>query len=417
MWAWVNEKARGKKAEENREAFNEKRNSEEKEVEIMKYEWEFEKTPWTDKLKSFNDEIHSKVELSFVYLKMSSKKTKTTLDLSKDKYWFNFDITKWSLEDINKKFVILSIVDVVEKLNLENHEKISASQSLVWISEISPESDETDLHYNEAIDDPDYPILKWLEKNNELKLTEIETKAIWEKLSNTNTIMDAIDSVSDELIWSIRKQEIKSVIEKTLSEMNKEGLPSIFWSFDSLSANEWESNYIVELIWSNYAKISWWDWRLDIDVAINRSLNKIIHNKVIPNRYNELMQKNIRIIRWKDSNMKQKIDALKIISFNVNWVVWSHWKSSSIVNEKIKNEDIQKEDLKEIYKKVINVLMKKNSHNKEKQSENSRNNSKSIKLENAKREAEEKAWLDWNLFDVISQRASNDENYPKNKAA
>lgn len=375
MWIFDPVKTKKDNKDKNPEVYNEEKNIEQKEREVKLHEQSFEKTSWTDSLKTFewNSDfpLYNRIKWSFVDMKMSSLKRNTVLDLT-NSLWYKIDFNeideKLNTPEINKKFVILSIVDVVNTLKIEKEEQSSLRDDLIWVWDLD-EWDENNLHFTEDIDDPDYPLLKWLEKNKDLNLSEIETKAIWEHLWSTETIIEAIESVSDEIINQTRKQEIISKINDIHEELNKENvwLPDIFVTFPSLVPDEWKQDNVINLIWSNYAQISWWDWKNDIDTAINIWLNKILYKKVIPNRYSELMQKNITIIRDWSIGIREKVSALRVIFHNVNGVMWFSWKTMDKIKARIDdNKTTQDENLEEMYKNVLKLLKNHSDNEKNK---------------------------------------------------
>ncbi len=371
MWWFFQPVSKNNGKNKNLEVFGSQESKERKEHEVRLHEQSFEKTPWTESLKTFewnkDFPLYDKIKSSFVDLKMSTLKREEVINLTNN-LWYKLSLNPWdeklNTPKINKKFVILSIVDVVNTLNMEEKEQSSLRDNLIWVWDFK-ETNDDDLHFTQNVDDPDYPLLRWLEKNKDLKLTEVETFAIWEQLLSTETIIEAIEAVWEDLINSTRKQEIISKINDIHKELNKQKvwLPEIFWTFPSLSVEEWKKDNVISLIGDNYSKISWWDWRDDINTAINISLNKILYKKVIPNRYSELMQKNISIIRESNNNIKEKVSSLKVIFYSVNGVMWFSWKSMAKVKEQMdKNIAAQEENLEEMYKNVLNLL-KKHSEN------------------------------------------------------
>ncbi|PID86429.1 hypothetical protein CSB08_00395 [Candidatus Gracilibacteria bacterium] len=355
----------------NLEVFGSQESKERKEHEVRLHEQSFEKTPGTESLKTFEGNkdfpLYDKIKSSFVDLKMSTLKREEVINLTNNlgyKLSLNPGDEKLNTPKINKKFVILSIVDVVNTLNMEEKEQSSLRDNLIGVGDFK-ETNDDDLHFTQNVDDPDYPLLRGLEKNKDLKLTEVETFAIGEQLLSTETIIEAIEAVGEDLINSTRKQEIISKINDIHKELNKQkvGLPEIFGTFPSLSVEEGKKDNVISLIGDNYSKISGGDGRDDINTAINISLNKILYKKVIPNRYSELMQKNISIIRESNNNIKEKVSSLKVIFYSVNGVMGFSGKSMAKVKEQMdKNIAAQEENLEEMYKNVLNLL-KKHSEN------------------------------------------------------
>lgn len=408
----------------NLEKFDVKGNKEKNEREVRLHEQSFEKTSWTESLKTFewnNDfPLYDRIKGSFVDLKMSKIKRKSTLDLT-ESLWYKMNLNEWdekkNTPEINKKFVILSIVDVVNQLNIVEKEQTSLRDGLVWTQNLN-EWKEGDLHYVWEINDPDYTILKWLEKNKDLNLTEDETALIWEKFSSTDNIIKAILAV-DEWISDSRKHNIISKVLDIQVELNRETkwLPDVFTPFSCLDIWEWNQDNVINMIWNNYAKISWWDWRDDIDTAINRSLNKLIHNKIVPHRYSELMRKNIDNIRKPWVKMEDKVEALRIVFLNVNWVMWFSWKTMIQAKERVdSNAKVENENIDDMYQKVLWILKRHSDKEKDKFS-NWMDKSKDIQAQIKAEEEKEMAALDWNLFDSIWERWANDENFWNNGTA